>query len=97
MVTKADSNSLFQLKPPQIKDVSLEEIIESWEGNFGLSADLGIGVTKRDVRSALKDLYDMRKTKSFDDTLLKDWERKFNRWLDMLENKKKNGIMVCIC
>ena len=46
---KADSNSLFQLKSPQIKDVSLEEIIELWEGNFGLSDDLGIGVTKREV------------------------------------------------
>jgi hypothetical protein len=85
------------LKPPQIKDVSWEEINESWEGLFGLSSRLGVGVIKRDVQSALKDLEDIRTTQSFDDTLLKIWENKFYKWLDMLERKKDNRLMVCIC
>ncbi|PKC02510.1 hypothetical protein RhiirA5_402373 [Rhizophagus irregularis] len=85
-VSNVDSSTLFQLKPPQINNITWEEINASWEGMFGYSNKLRLGVMKRDILACLRDLKVMRKTNSFDNILLNIWEKKFNKWLDELDN-----------
>lgn len=41
---------------------------------------------KRDILACLRDLKVMRETNSFDNILLNIWEKKFNKWLDELDN-----------
>ncbi|CAB4409329.1 unnamed protein product [Rhizophagus irregularis] len=85
-VSNVDSSTLFQLKPPQINNITWEEINASWEGMFGYSNKLRLGVMKRDILACLRDLKVMRETNSFDNILLNIWEKKFNKWLDELDN-----------
>ncbi|POG58125.1 hypothetical protein GLOIN_2v1733483, partial [Rhizophagus irregularis DAOM 181602=DAOM 197198] len=85
-VSNVDSSTLFQLKPPQINNITWEEINASWEGMFGYSNKLRLGVMKRDILAFLRDLKVMRETNSFDNILLNIWEKKFNKWLDELDN-----------
>ncbi|CAB4420142.1 unnamed protein product [Rhizophagus irregularis] len=85
-VSNVDSSTLFQLKPPQINNITWEEINASWEGMFGYSNKLKLGVMKRDILACLRDLKVMRETNSFDNILLNIWEKKFNKWLDELDN-----------
>ena len=85
------NSSLFELKDPQIKNVSWEEINSSWEGIFGYSQNLKPGVTKREVKGSLYDLEKMRSTKSFDEILLNLWEIKFYKWLEDLDKMKTNN------
>ncbi|GET61764.1 KRAB-A domain-containing protein 2-like [Rhizophagus irregularis DAOM 181602=DAOM 197198] len=89
-VSNVDSSTLFQLKPPQIKNITWEEINASWEGMFGYSNKLRLGVIKRDILGCLRDLKAMRKTNSFDNILLNIWEKKFNKWLDELDNEQNS-------
>ncbi|CAB4388134.1 unnamed protein product [Rhizophagus irregularis] len=81
-VSNVDSSTLFQLKPPQINNITWEEINASWAGMFGYSNKLRLGVMKRDILACLRDLKVMRETNSFDNILLNIWEKKFNKWLD---------------
>ncbi|PKK64686.1 hypothetical protein RhiirC2_861486 [Rhizophagus irregularis] len=53
---------------------------------FGYSNKLRLGVMKRDILACLRDLKVMRETNSFDNILLNIWEKKFNKWLDELDN-----------
>ncbi|UZO17128.1 uncharacterized protein OCT59_008489 [Rhizophagus irregularis] len=55
-VSNVDSSTLFQLKPPQINNITWEEINASWEGMFGYSNKLRLGVMKRDILAYLRDL-----------------------------------------
>ncbi|CAB5359244.1 unnamed protein product [Rhizophagus irregularis] len=89
-VSNVDSSTLFQLKPPQIKNITWEEINASWEGMFGYSNKLRLGVIKRDILGCLRDLKAMRETNSFDNILLNIWEKKFNKWLDELDNEQNS-------
>ncbi|CAB5395866.1 unnamed protein product [Rhizophagus irregularis] len=77
---------IIQLKPPQINNITWEEINASREGMFGSSNKLRLGVMKRDILACLCDLKVMRETNSFDNILLNIWEKKFNKWLDELDN-----------
>jgi hypothetical protein len=85
-VSNVDSSTLFQLKPPQINNITWKEINASWEGMFGYSNKLRLGVIKKDILGCLRDLKAMRETNSFDNILLNIWEKKFNKWLDELDN-----------
>ncbi|CAB4417767.1 unnamed protein product [Rhizophagus irregularis] len=85
-VSNVDSSTLFQLKPPQINNITWEEINASWEGMFGYSNKLRLGVMKRDILACFRDLKVMRETNPFDNILLNIWEKKFNKWLDELDN-----------
>ncbi|CAB4377518.1 unnamed protein product [Rhizophagus irregularis] len=85
-VSNVDSSTLYQLKPPQINNITWEEINALWEGMFGYSNKLRLGVMKRDILACLCDLKVMRETNSFDNILLNIWEKKFNKWLDELDN-----------
>ncbi|CAB4398949.1 unnamed protein product [Rhizophagus irregularis] len=92
-VSNVDSSTLFQLKPPQINNITWEEINASWEGMFGYSNKLRLGVMKRDILACLRDLKVMRETNSFDNILLNIWEKKFNKWLDELDNVQNSETM----
>ncbi|GBC28058.2 hypothetical protein GLOIN_2v1788142 [Rhizophagus irregularis DAOM 181602=DAOM 197198] len=92
-VSNVDSSTLFQLKPPQINNITWEEINASWEGMFGYSNKLRLGVMKRDILAYLRDLKVMRETNSFDNILLNIWEKKFNKWLDELDNVQNSETM----
>ncbi|UZO26770.1 uncharacterized protein OCT59_018983 [Rhizophagus irregularis] len=55
-VSNVDSSTLFQLKPPQINNITWEEINASWEGMFEYNNKLRLGVMKRDTLACLRDL-----------------------------------------
>jgi hypothetical protein len=82
---------LFELKKPQIKNVSWEEINASWEGLFGYTNRLRRNVVKREIMGALYDLEKMRETESFDNILLDIWEKKFHKWINEIELMKVNN------
>ncbi|PKC57317.1 hypothetical protein RhiirA1_498447 [Rhizophagus irregularis] len=52
-VSNVDSSTLFQLKPPQINNITWEEINASREDMFGSSNKLRLGVMKRDILACL--------------------------------------------
>ncbi|EXX58111.1 hypothetical protein RirG_200880 [Rhizophagus irregularis DAOM 197198w] len=47
---------------------------------------------KRDTLACLRDLKVMRETNSFDNILLNIWEKKFNKWLDELDNVQNKKV-----
>ncbi|GET62562.1 hypothetical protein GLOIN_2v1788142 [Rhizophagus irregularis DAOM 181602=DAOM 197198] len=91
-VSNVDSSTLFQLKPPQINNITWEEINASWEGMFEYNNKLRLGVMKRDTLACLRDLKVMRETNSFDNILLNIWEKKFNKWLNELDNVQNGSF-----
>ena len=82
---KISDDDFFQ-KTPSVANLPWEEIKSGFESLYVCRSDSL--VKKKDIDSALRMISKLKSNKSFPANELKNWEKKFGKWLKEMDSKK---------